>query len=128
MTPIYKTGDELECGNYRPISLLCNINRLFEKLIFNRVKAFITKHDLLCSSQYGFRQNHSTEHALLDIVSKIQTYMDKNLLLWHLYWFTKALPIIGLIRFSQEGIREPKSVRNSQKKERVIVVCPKGLF
>jgi len=79
ITPIYKTGDELECGNYRPISLLSNINRIFEKLMFNRVKAFITKHDILCSSQYGFRQNHSTEHALLDIVSKIQTSMDKNL-------------------------------------------------
>ena len=79
ITPIYKTGDELECGNYRPISLLSNINRIFEKLMFNRVKAFISKHDILCSSQYGFRQNHSTEHALLDIVSKIQTYMDKNL-------------------------------------------------
>ena len=47
--------------------------------MFNRVKAVITKHDILCSSQYGFRQNHSTENALLDIVSKIQTYMDKNL-------------------------------------------------
>ena len=34
ITPIYKTGDELECGNYRPISLLSNINRLFEKLMF----------------------------------------------------------------------------------------------
>ena len=41
--------------------------------MFNRVKAFITKHDVLCSSQYEFRQNQSTEHALLDIVSKIQT-------------------------------------------------------
>ena len=79
ITPIYKTGDELECGNYRAISLLPDTNRLFEKLMFNRVKAFITKHDILCSSQYGFRQNHSTENALLDIVSKIRTYMDKNL-------------------------------------------------
>ena len=59
ITPIYKTGDELECGNYRPISLLSNINRIFEKLIFNRVKAFITKHDVLCSSQYGFQSSKS---------------------------------------------------------------------
>ena len=77
--PIFKSGDELECGNFRPISLLSNINRLFEKMMYSRVKAFITKHDILCPSQYGFRQNYSTEHALLDIVNKIQTNMDNKL-------------------------------------------------
>ena len=77
--PIYKSGDELECGNYRPISLLSNINRLFEKLMCNRVKAFGTKHVILCSSQYGFHESHSTEHALLDIVNKIQTNRDVKL-------------------------------------------------
>ena len=35
-------------------------------------------HDILCPSQYGFRENYSTEHALLDIVNKIQTNMDKK--------------------------------------------------
>jgi len=54
ITPIYKTGDELECGNYRPISLLSNINRLFEKLMFNRVKAFITKHDIYAHHSMDF--------------------------------------------------------------------------
>lgn len=44
--------------------------------MYNRVKAFVTKHDTLCSSQYGFRESHFTEHALLDIVNKIQTNMD----------------------------------------------------
>ena len=72
--PIYKSGDKLECGNYRPISLPSNINRLFEKLMCNRVK-----HDILFSSQYGFRESHSSEHALLDIVNKIQTNMDAKL-------------------------------------------------
>ena len=65
--PIYKSGDELECGNCRPISPLSNINRLFEKMMYNRVKAFVTKHDVSCSSQYGFRESYSTEPGLLDI-------------------------------------------------------------
>ena len=76
--PIFKSGDELECGNFRPISLLSNINRLFEKMMYNRVKAFIMKHDILSPAQYGFRENHSTEHARLDIVNKTQTNMDKK--------------------------------------------------
>ena len=69
--PIYTRGDGLECGNFRPISLLSNINRLFENLMCNRVKAFVTKRDILCSSQCGFRESYSTEHARLDIVNKI---------------------------------------------------------
>ena len=74
--PVYKTGDKLECGNYRPISLL---NKVFEKLMFNRIKKFIANHNILSTSQYGFREHHSTEHALLDIINKIQTNMDDKL-------------------------------------------------
>lgn len=48
--PIYKSGHKLECGNYRPISLRSNSNRMFEKLMCNRVKAFVTKHAILCLS------------------------------------------------------------------------------
>ena len=77
--PVYKTGDKLECGNYRPISLLSNINKVFEKLMFNRIKKFIANHNILSTSQYGFREYHSTEHALLDIINKIQTNMDNKL-------------------------------------------------
>ena len=47
--------------------------------LLNRVKAFVMKHDILCSTQHGFRESHSTEHALLDIVNKIQTNMDAKL-------------------------------------------------
>ena len=64
--------------NGETISLLSNINRLFEKLMDIRIKRYITKHDILCTSQCGFDQNYSTEHALLDMVSKIQINMDSN--------------------------------------------------
>ena len=43
------------------------------------MKDYIEFHDILSSSQYGFRQAHSTEHALLDMVFKIQTNMDARL-------------------------------------------------
>mgnify|MGYP000577381056 CR=1 FL=1 len=79
IVPVYKDGDELDPANYRPISLLSNINRIFEKLVYNRINNFIIKHKILCPSQYGFRKHCSTEHALLDIVGKIQKYMDEKL-------------------------------------------------
>jgi len=76
---VYKDGDELGPGNYRPISLLSNSNRIFEKLVYNRIKNVIVKHKILCPFQHGFCKHCSTEHALLDIVGKIQNYMDEKL-------------------------------------------------
>ena len=63
----------------RPISLLSNFNRIFEKLIFKRMESFIAQHNMLSPSQYGFRKTFSTQHAILDIVSTIQTNMDQRL-------------------------------------------------
>ena len=65
-------------ANYGPISLLSNYNRIFEKIMFNRLKAFIDKNDILYRSQYGFRDKHSTQHAILDIVNSIQRNMDNK--------------------------------------------------
>ena len=77
--PIFKTDDDTDPSNYRPISLLSNFNRIFEKLIFKRMESFIAQHNMLSLSQYGFRKTLSTQHAILDIVSTIQTNMDKRL-------------------------------------------------
>ena len=74
--PIFKSDDNTDPNNYRPISLLSCFNRIFEKLVYKRMKSFIEEKNILCTSQYGFRQGHSTEHALLDIVSRIQSNMD----------------------------------------------------
>ena len=77
--PIFKTDDNTDPSNYRPISLLSNFNKIFEKLIFKRMESFIEQHNLFSPSQYGFRKTLSTQHAILDIVSTIQTNMDKHL-------------------------------------------------
>ena len=77
--PIYKSGDESDPSNYRPISLLSIFNRIFEKMMYNRLKSFIEKCNILHDSQYGFREKRSTEHAILDIINEIETNMDKKL-------------------------------------------------
>ena len=76
--PIFKADDETDTSNYRPILLLSNFNRIFEEIMFDRMRDFIEKRSLLYSSQYGFRQAHSTQHAILDMVETIQTNMDKK--------------------------------------------------
>ena len=77
--PVYKSEDETDPGNYRPISLLFNFNRIFEKVMFKRLKRFLDQNDILFRSQYGFRDKYSTQHAILDIVNTIQSNMDKKL-------------------------------------------------
>ena len=77
--PIFKAEDETEPNNYRPISLFSNFNRIFEKMMHKRMKSFINEKEILNPSQYGFRKEHSTQHAVIDIVNTIQTNMDKRL-------------------------------------------------
>ena len=61
------------------ISLLSVFNRVFEKIIYYRLKSFLEQHDILPDSQYGFREKRSTEHALLDIINQIETDMGAEL-------------------------------------------------
>ena len=74
--PVFKNEDEFDPNNYRPISLLSVFNVIFEKLMYKRLKSFIDKDDIFSKSQYGFRENCSTQHALIDIVNKIQLHFD----------------------------------------------------
>ena len=80
ITPVFKSDYDTDVNNDRPISLLSNFNRVFEKIIYNRLKSYIKKDELQYSSQYGFRKKHSTKHAKLDIVNNIQTNMNQQLL------------------------------------------------
>ena len=80
ITPIFKSDDESDANNYKPISLLSNFNRIFEKIMYKRMTSYIEQHDLLYPSQYGFRKGHSTQHAILDIINDIQANMNQRLL------------------------------------------------
>jgi len=60
-------------------ALLSVFNRMFEKVMDKRLKSLINKTDMFFISQYGFRENCSTQHAILDILNKIQNNTDKRL-------------------------------------------------
>ena len=78
VTPVFKDDDDTDHNNYRPISLLSIFNRIFEKLMYKRLVNFIEKHNLIDNAQLGFRTGFSTNHAILDIISSIQSNMDKK--------------------------------------------------
>ena len=74
--PIFKKGDPSYFGNYRPISLLPAVSKVFEKVVFIQIYEYFNSNNLLYKSQYGFRANHSTELAGIEFVDKILHYLD----------------------------------------------------
>ena len=77
--PIFKGDDESMCENYRPISLLPIFSKIFEKVIYTRMYKFVSDNNLIYSKQFGFRANHSTEHALVSLTEDIKTFLDNGL-------------------------------------------------
>ena len=76
MIPLYKKDDNKLLGNYRPISLLSSISKIFERVAFNQLYDYFTSNCLLYESQYGFRKLHSTELAALEFTDRISQEMD----------------------------------------------------
>jgi len=73
VTPIYKTGEKNLPTNFRPISLINNFAKIFEKCLKKRLVGFLEQHNLIYSQQYGFRQGKSTEDAVFQLVSDLQS-------------------------------------------------------
>ena len=76
--PILKKGDSAKLDNYRPISILPAISKMFEKIIFNQLQEHFITNKLFCDGQYGFRERHSTELAALELIDRIVLAMDKG--------------------------------------------------
>ena len=74
--PIFKKGSRLLVSNYRPISLLSNLNKILEKIVHNRVYTFLEDTSCIYSLQFGFRKKHSTNHTLIDITDSIRKALD----------------------------------------------------
>ena len=74
--PIYKSGDKKCISNYRPISVLSFFSKVFEKVMYNHLIDFIDNNNILSKHQFGFRKNHSTNHAVIALVDKISTALD----------------------------------------------------
>ena len=110
--PIYKKGDPSLTSNYRPISVLSCINKIYEKILFKRLYNFLEKYNILYEFQFGFRQGHSTEHALIEIVDKIKQAMDNNEITCGLFLdLSKAFDTVNheilLYKLEHYGIRGP---------------------
>ena len=78
VTPIYKKGAKSDPSNYRPISVLSQVNKVFEKILHNRLYKYLSKFNILYEYQFGFREGHSTTQALVEITDKIKCAIDNK--------------------------------------------------
>ena len=79
VVPLYKSGDQYECTNYRPISLLLTMSKLLEKVMYKRTYNFLETTGQLYCSQYGFRTGHSCEHAVSELLAEIIKSKEEGL-------------------------------------------------
>ena len=75
VTPLHKKGDKTVDDNFRSISVLIQINKIFEKVIHERLVNFINQHSILPNSQFGFRKKHSASHG----ITHLNEQVTKNL-------------------------------------------------
>ena len=63
-----ETLDPSDYDNYRPVSNLSFISKIFERVIYEQMEAYLTENNLLPEKQSSYRRNHSTETIVLDVL------------------------------------------------------------
>ena len=112
VVPIYKKDNAQVASNYRPISLLSILNKLLEQIVYKRIYGFVEKYQVLYKHQFGFRKNHSTTLAVLEIMDKCYKNLDEGKKVLGIYFdLQKAFDCIShdilLTKLENYGIRGP---------------------
>ena len=66
--PFFKKGSKIECSNYRPISLLSNLDKIIEKLMHKKLMEVLNEQKIIYYKQYLFRKGFWTAHAIINLI------------------------------------------------------------
>ena len=78
VVPLYKKEDHVIMDNYRPVSLLTSISKIFERVAHKQLTKYIELNNLFYDSQYGFRESHSTELASIELIDRILASLEQK--------------------------------------------------
>jgi hypothetical protein len=76
--PLFKKGDRENMANYRPISLLTPLSKVFEKIIYERLLQHINVNNILVKEQFGFRPDTSANKASYRSINEILNAMNER--------------------------------------------------
>ena len=76
ITPVHKKGPKTSKDNFRPVSILPNISKIYERVMFKQMSEFFEP--ILSKYQCGFRKGFSTEHCLLAMLEKWKSAVDNK--------------------------------------------------
>ena len=74
--PIFKKKSRTEQSNYRPVSILPNLSKIFERLMFNQLSNYFR--DILSKFQCGFRTGHTAQDCLVAMIEKWKIFIDNG--------------------------------------------------
>ena len=108
IVPVYKSGDKCSIANYRPISLLCSVSKVLERLVYDKLFAFLE--NKISINQFGFLRNHSCVQQLLCFLHNISKALDNKSQFDVIYLdFMKAFDKVShqnlLLKLQQLGIK-----------------------
>ena len=78
IVPLYKINSKTHVGNYRPISVLSVISKVFEKVVFMQLSDYLSENRLLYEFQSGFRSSYSTDTCLIHLTDYIKLDNDQG--------------------------------------------------
>ena len=94
--PIHKNGSKSDPANYRPISILPTISKIFERHVNKHLMAYLNKYSLIHETQSGFRQKHSCQTALVKLIDQWMACIDKGDIIGSLFLdFRKAFDLVN---------------------------------
>ncbi|MCW4347251.1 MAG: reverse transcriptase domain-containing protein, partial [Candidatus Thiodiazotropha endolucinida] len=95
ITPIHKGGAKDDPANYRPISILSVVSKIIEKHITKHLFGFMNKYNVLHKSQSSFREHHSCNTALINLLDKWLKHIDNGELIGAVFFdLRKAFDVV----------------------------------